>query len=147
MTKGSSGFSREELDAALMQRYRRDFEAGEHEALWPAIKIVYDSNFPMEDWLYKAIIAWLDRTETRKQKKDRYQRVVDLARLGYVLDHVQRGRKVDAAVGIASDELKEYGFAGSPAPGSVDRSYKAAKKRIMRHTARKPKGRTKKVAK
>jgi hypothetical protein len=138
--RGSSGFTREEIDAAWMEHAQRDFADGEHEALWSAVKIVYDSNFPMPKWLYEAIITWLNRTETPRQKRARLQRVEDEARFVSVVDKVfdkngRQVRKVDASFGIASDEMTEFGFAGSPAPGAVEDSYKKTRARLRRHEA------------
>ena len=130
-------FTREELDAHAMERHREEYLRGEHEAMWSAIKIVYDSKFPMPEWLYKAITAWLDRTETPKQKRARRQRVVDLARFAHIALQTKKGRRVDAAHGIVSDKLKYWGFLGRPEPGAVEDSYKKALKRVKRRRAKK----------
>jgi hypothetical protein len=133
-----------------MECLRRDFQAGEHEALWSALKIVYDSNFPMPKWLYEAVIKRLRDSETDRETQYRLRRVRDISRAGYVLLHIEEGRKAGRKAGVAfvdaSEEMKRWGFAGSPSPDAVEDSWKKTG-RIRRQFKRKKEKGMKKVPK
>jgi hypothetical protein len=84
---------------ALTKRDRRKYEAGEHERLWDALYSIYVLRLPMSDWLYEAVMEWMHRTETPRQRQKRNQRTTDAGRALTVLSKWSKGKKKWEAAG------------------------------------------------
>src|SRR5262245_34488040 len=108
--KGSLGFSQEETDDAWLAAAYKDYDAGEHEALWTALKVVMDSRLPLPEWVYQAVIQRLNEGESDREKAVRHQRVQARARAGYVLEHVQRDKTLTEARQAAREDLSQFGM-------------------------------------
>jgi len=109
---------------------RRRYDAGEHEALIEALDIVYVAEQPLPEWLYKALSARLERTQTRQERRDRRQRVVDEWR--HELVTAARAQGMSAPDAIADASVLSEGTIAEGGDDAIVKSYKKTRARRER---------------
>jgi hypothetical protein len=114
-----------------LERHRRLVQNGQHESILIALTIAYDNQEPLPEWLYRALVKWLVRTETPQQSRARRQREKDERRWGMV-EYAKwfEGVRGPAALGHASGAAEDTPVAGTE--WAMEDSHKKTSARLRR---------------